>query len=689
MLKKIKILDYARCKEKFKKNILIGAGFSFFLFIITFVFYLNFSYMGARNKEIEDYVFKHFKWLIAWINLKILLVYIVIGLIIGIFSLLLNIKKKRNIILFNMFFWFMFWIRGIKLYPQMFTEQLYRKGVLLKYFQVLITDFTPLFVIYLIFILTIVTISIRNKRIVYSFLILLVSLSLVVRFKVSPVKKHEGGKTAPNVLVFATDSLRPKSISYNGYFRKTPNIDGLFSRGVNFLKAKSSLARTLPSWTSVFTSTFPPDHNLRHMFPPLKDLQKNRHTMIDIFNRHNYYTAVIADFAGDIFPGINYGFQEVAAPGLSLQNAMKQRSQEIHYFLMGFLFNPAGLALFPEMEGMTLNKDPWYVTENTKKSIKKALKKNKPFFILYFSSNNHFPYVTKYPYYQLYTPKNYYGKHKYGLSSDVLESFLGAKVEKDEIPRIINHYDHAVKLFDDNLGEILAFLKKCNIEKNTVVVVMSDHGENLYEENYGIAHGNHLLGPYSCSMVFGIYSPFEDFKGLRVEETVRDIDIAPTILDLLKMEIPATFKGHSLLPVMRGADFPGYPAYMETGIWYSTKMPYLDNQTRIPYPEITKLARLEMPWGKISLKDEFEEIVIRAKYRAYQLNEKKYIYMPGEPGYIEEFYIDEKLVAKEDIADEEFLSFKEKMVEMFKGKFYIDEKGFIREHMNGNKGAKE
>ena len=675
-----KLLTSLRIKKPTTGGLLISAGFSIFLFALTFVLYLNFSYMGARNKEIETIVFDNFKLLLLRINLKILLVYILIGLIIGIFSFLLKIKKKRNILLFNIFCWFMFWIRGIKLYPQMFTEQLYRKGGLLKYFQVLITDFTPFFLIYLIFIAAVVVISIKTKRVIYSVLILVVSLSLVVKFDVNPVKKKGNIKTAPNVLIFATDSLRPKSISYNGYFRKTPNIDRLFSRGVNFLNAKSSMARTLPAWTSVFTSTFPPDHHLRHMFPRTANLKKNWVTIIDVFNRDNYYTAVISDFAGDIFPTVDYGFQEVFSPNLSIQNVLKQRSLEIHYFLLGFLFNPVGRLCFPEMRGMALNKDPWYVTEDTKKCIKKAVKKNKPFFILSFSSSNHFPYVTKYPYYQRYTPKNYYGKHKYGLSSDVLESFLGAKPGKDDIRQVVNHYDNAVKLFDDNLGEILGFLGDCGIEKNTIVVVMSDHGENLYEENYGLAHGNHLMGPYANSMVFGIYSPFEDFKGLKIEKTVRDIDVAPTLLDLLKMEIPKDFKGHSLIPVMRGADFPGYPAYLETGIWYSPKMPHIENQIRIPYDHVFKLVSIEMPQGWISLMKKYENLVIEAKYRAYQLNEKKYIYMPGESDYREEFYIDEKPVNKEEIKDGEFLSFKEKMVEMFKDKFYIDEKGFIREY---------
>jgi hypothetical protein len=679
-MEKIDIVDYDRCDKVVQKSLLISLGFSLFLFLISFLLYLNFSYMGARNKEIEDIIFANFKGLLVWINLKILLAYLVIGLVIGLFALLLQLCKKRSIFLFNVFFWFMFWVRGIKLYPQMFTEQLYRKGGVLKYFQVLITDFIPLFAIYAFFVLIIVAISLKKKRVVHSFLILVLTFLVVVKIDVSAVKAGKDSSPLPNVLIFATDSLRPDRISYNGYHRQTPEMDRLFARGVNFLNLKSSLARTLPSWTSVFTSTFPPEHKLRHMFPDKKNLKKNWVTIVDVFNKHGYNTAVVSDFAGDIFPSIDYGFGEVISPELSIRDVLKQLSQEIHYFLLGFLVNPLGRSIFPEMWGLTLNKDPWYVTRYTKKCINKAVKADKPFFLLAFSSNNHFPYVTKYPYYQLYTPKHYYGKHKYGLSSEVLESFLEARVSQDGVAQIANLYDSATKLFDDNLGEMLGFLKKCGIEKNTIVIVMSDHGESLYEENYGLAHGDHLLGSHSNNMVFGIYSPFEDFKGRRVEKTTRDIDIAPTILDLLDLEIPAAFKGHSLLPVMKGAEFPGYPAYMETGVWYSTTTPFIEDKLRLPYPHIIELVNIDMPSGKIVLKKKYEKRVIQAKYKAYQLNEKKYIYMPGESQYKELFYINEKEVNPDDITDTEFLTFKQKMVLMFNGTFYLDEEGFIREN---------
>lgn len=681
MLEKINIVDHAQSKKTIGKNLLVSVGFSVFLFLITYLLYLDFSYMGTRNEEMEALIMNNYKMKLLGIHLKILLAYIVIGLMIGLFSVLLKLKKKRFVLLFNMFYWFIFWVHGMKLYPQMFIDQLYARGGVLKYFQLFITDIVPFVAMYILFAAVILSIAFISKRLPHALVVIVFSFLLIARFDVSPVKAYGNPHPPeiPNVLIFATDSLRPDRISYNGHNVPTPAIDSLFVDGANFLNLKASMARTLPSWTSIFTSTFPPEHHMRHMFPNKKSLENSWETVIDVVNRHDYYTAVVSDFAGDIFPSIDYGFQEVISPQISLLEVLKQRSQEMHYFLMGFLVHPTGRAAFPEMWGMPYNKDPWYVNRSTKKLIKKATQLKKPFFVVAFSSNNHFPYVTKYPYYRIPEPKNYTGEHKYGISSRILATYLEGKVDQEQIGRIRGLYDSATRLFDDNLADMLQFLKKGNLHKNTIIIIMSDHGENMYEDGNGLGHGDHLRGPYAANMTFGVYSPFENFKGRRIKPTARDIDIAPTILDILEMDIPNSFRGKSLLPAIQGLPFTGYPAYMETGIWYTPSTPFIENKARIPYPHVTKMIQVDIPTGKVSLDSRYEQVVVAAKHKALQLNGRKYIYMPGENSYIEEYYIDDKRVQPAVIKDPNFLDFKKKIVDMFKDSFYLEENGFIRE----------
>lgn len=663
--------------KELRKNIPVSLLFAFSIFILSFFLYLNFSYMGETDKDVEALIFTNFIPLIILVNLKILLVYLLVGAAVGLFTILLKIERKRDILKFNIFFWFMFWVRGIKLFPQLFKEQLYFKGAFLKYFQILITDYVPLALIYLVFIAVVFIIAFKNRRIPAFFVIILLSTLAIVRFKVSPIKARDHSR--PNVLIFAVDSLRPHNISYNGYQRPTPNIDSLFSKGANFLNAKASLARTFSSWTSILTSTFPPDHHIRHMFPPKERVDRDWDSIVKVLNRQDYETAIISDFVGDIFAQIDYGFKRLRTPYLTVQNLIKQRSLEIHYLLMGILINPIGRTIFPEMWGMPLNIDPFYVTEFTKRAIKQAIVNKKPFFVVAFSSNNHFPYCSKYPYYKLYGNRKYFKKHKYS-KDDVIKSYSGYSVPSDDLEQIVALYDNAVKLYDDNLGDILNFLKKCDVDRNTIVVVLSDHGENLYEHGLGTGHGDHLRGKYANTMTLGFYSPFESFGGLKINNTVRDIDIAPTILDMLHQEIPESFKGESLLPAMRGQAFGGLPVYMETGLWYSPAAPYINDRIRIIYPGIKELLYIDRKSGEVILKRKYEQRVREAKYKAYQLNRYKYIYMPAEEKYREEYYEDDIRLKMEKMDAHELLSIKEKLVSLFPGKFYIGANGFIREN---------
>jgi len=327
---------------------------------------------------------------------------------------------------------------------------------------------------------------------------------------------------------------------------------------------------------------------------------------------------------------------------------------------------------------MPLNIDPYYVTDSSKKMITHAVRAGKPFFMVYFSSNSHFPYGSQYPYYQLYARKAYRGPHKY-RKVDMMKTYSGFDLSAADKEQIIDLYDGTVRMFDDQVGEMLDFLKKSGLERNTIVVLFSDHGESLYENGYGTGHGDHLRGPYSNNMVFGVYSPWESFQGRKIMPSVRDIDIAPTLLDLLHIQAPGSFKGHSLLPAIRGNSFTGYPAYMETELWYTPETPYIKDRVRVSYPGIQQVLELVPQTFEIVLKKEFVPVVIQAKYRAIQLNNKKYIFMPGDRGFQEEWYVDEKAVARENISDPELLNLKTKLLELFKDKFIISSDGAIRE----------
>ena len=660
---------------EYRYILITGLSLALGLFFLSFILYLRFSYMGTTDKEIEEFVFSNYKIFLLVYNLKILIAYLIFAVVTISFSILLGIKRKASLIVFQLFIWFIVWVRGIKLFPQLFKEQLYTRGPLLKGFQIFITDHIPLQLIMMLFPVMVLIIALRKGRPVSGIIIVLFSFIMIQPFR-TPAAARPAYQGKPNILVFATDSLRPSGVSYNGYHRRTPNIDLLFSRGINFLNMKSSLARTFSSWTSILTSSLPIDHGIRHMFPQNRDLQKDWRTIVRQFNGSGYHTSVVTDFAGDIFSRIDYGFSSVNAPHLTVKNILKQRSLEMHYFLLGVLINPAARKMFPEMSGMPMNTDPFHVTERAKRNISQAVKAGKPFFAMAFSSNNHFPYATIYPYYSLYENRGYSGDHKY-CKGDMMKTSSGYSLPDIERSQVAALYDAASRLFDDNLGDMMDFLRRSGLERDTIIVVMSDHGESLYEEGLGIGHGDHLTGEFSNNMVFGVYSPYSDFKGKRIRETARDIDIGPTLLDMAGIVPDNNYKGISLLPFMRGERFTGLPVYMETGMWYTPETPFIPDRIRVPYPGVKSLVEVDEQTGELVVKEEYESLIIRAKFRAFQFNNEKFIQFPGENVLLEQFFIDEKRL---ELMPEQRAAFKQRIIRAFNGRFSLSPDGTIIEH---------
>jgi glucan phosphoethanolaminetransferase (alkaline phosphatase superfamily) len=112
----------------------------------------------------------------------------------------------------------------------------------------------------------------------------------------------------------------------------------------------------------------------------------------------------------------------------------------------------------------------------------------------------------------------------------------------DNIERSVNFYDNGVIQFDAMLNELLAILKSKKYLENSLVVITADHGESLGEHGM-FFHGN---GVYEEALRIPLvlvaygYEPPPFYSG---RPAVSQVDIAPTILRELGMDVPATWAG--------------------------------------------------------------------------------------------------------------------------------------------------
>jgi arylsulfatase A-like enzyme len=115
----------------------------------------------------------------------------------------------------------------------------------------------------------------------------------------------------------------------------------------------------------------------------------------------------------------------------------------------------------------------------------------------------------------------------------------------------VSQYEGEISYLDAMIGEVLAKLAALGLERKTLVVLTADHGESIDE--HGIYFGHFTLHEPSTHVPLIFWAPLV-FDGPRVVDTlVMSIDIMPTILDILRVDLPpGQLKGRSLLPLLIG-----------------------------------------------------------------------------------------------------------------------------------------
>ena len=115
------------------------------------------------------------------------------------------------------------------------------------------------------------------------------------------------------------------------------------------------------------------------------------------------------------------------------------------------------------------------------------------------------------------------------------------------------------------LETILEKINKLNFDKNSIILILSDHGIGLGEKFGERAYGSFC---YDYTLKTFAYLMNNEFEPKEVDANVRHIDHMPTILDMLDVEIDKSFgsmDGESLIPLIKNQNFKEKFAFSETG----------------------------------------------------------------------------------------------------------------------------
>lgn len=289
------------------------------------------------------------------------------------------------------------------------------------------------------------------------------------------------------VIVISVDTLRADRLSAYGYQKqRTPNLDSFAEHGTVFANASCATPLTLPSHVSMFTSTYPYENRIQEN---AQALPPGAVTLAGVLKQRGYRTAA---FIGSVFlerrMGLDQGFDDYDSPFDF--RVLSPMSGEIFY--AGESRNPYAVRD---------RRDGAIVVNSAIRWL--AAHRGEPVFVFVHLFDMHLPYQ--------------HGKD----------------------------YDAQLAYVDQTLGTFKQALVRGGWWDRSLVVLLSDHGESLGD--HGEASHGYFIYQSTMAVPLVIHLPGSAPVTPRETQPAGLIDVAPTILDYLKIPAPASFRGQSLL----------------------------------------------------------------------------------------------------------------------------------------------
>ncbi len=346
-------------------------------------------------------------------------------------------------------------------------------------------------------------------------------LVLAICFSAPACSPNQEEKPLQGAVLILLDTLRADRVSAYGHTRETtPAIDKLADDGVLFETVVSYSSWTLPSVVGMLAGRYPTaevsDGTLRV-------------SLVENLREAGFATAAFTE-GGHVsrFYGINRGFDTYEEE----EGAVRLR-----------------------LEGRLYHEGAHGGIEHTFSSAEAWLRKNahRPFFLLVHTYEVHTPYRRREYVKGL-------DRGRLGVTfemADVNRIRRGElNLTESEIEYVSALYDGGVHVADQYIERLITTLDEIGLGARTLIVVTSDHGEEL-GEHYHNRIGDHgdTLYDNVTKIPLVINDPSGSYAVKRVRAQVRSIDILPTVLNLLGVPLPQEkVDGASLVSLMHGTE---------------------------------------------------------------------------------------------------------------------------------------
>jgi len=403
---------------------------------------------------------------------------------------------------------------------------------------------------------------------------------------------QKGDSKKYNILFIAVDDLKPyiNSLGYTNAI--TPNLDRLVSSGMAFTSAYCQQAVCGPSRASLLTGLRPDKTQVWDLQTLIRSKNPDIRTLPQQFRMSGYKTIGM----GKIFDPRSVDKESDVQSWSEPYKKKFKLAAGYEDLAYEFYQNPAIKA--KEKAGLKIK-----VADQEKSDIKlstenldvpddaymdgamanfaidqlKLLKgSGQPFFLAVGFKKPHLPFVAPSKYWNLYdrnslplaawSQKSKDGPQIAYHNSGELRSFadiepLGdhasgngglLKLSEDKQRELIHGYHACISYIDAQIGKLLDALRNNGLDQNTIVVLWGDHGWHLGDHGLWAKHSNFEQATH---VPFIISIPGLT-NGKKYVHPVEFVDIYPTLLDLVEIDIPVHLDGKSLLPALKDPSVP-------------------------------------------------------------------------------------------------------------------------------------
>lgn len=324
----------------------------------------------------------------------------------------------------------------------------------------------------------------------------------------------------PTVVLISLDTLRPERLGAYGNGRDvSPHVDGLARGGVVFAQALANSPYTLPSHMSMLTGLDPVAHGVKRHGDVLSSRVT---TLAETLRRAGFQCGAFTDGG---YVSASYGFSQ----GFHVFDDKRDTRKEGAVNGMRRIL-PRALTWLDAHE-------------------------DEPLFLFVHTFDAHAPYQD--------------GDEQVRDGFRAREALDGPQdhelfrlrwlyqMEALRIPEygrmseLLNDYDAGVHDADAGVGGVLDWLERTGRLRDALVIVTSDHGESFADHGIHVGHGIGLTDD-EIRIPLVVKLPGGEGAGRRITEPVDLTDLAPTVLEALRLPPTAELQGESLLGLVRG-----------------------------------------------------------------------------------------------------------------------------------------